>query len=120
MSKRLNKRIFLPLLLIVAICRAASAQPAPAAATQPIIYQRAEVLDLMKRVLNFQVKAYGDKAPINWQAGAFWAGVGGAYDATKDPAFHDAAVKWGEQAQWKLMLGNRPFHGDSLAVGQMY
>src|SRR5207237_9899342 len=85
-----------------------------------LVYQRADVLELMKRVMNFQIKAYEGKAPIGWEAGAFWAGVTGAMDATGDPAFHDAAKKWGEQAQWKLAIGTRTFHSDSIAVGQAY
>ena len=97
----------------------AATETKPASA-QPSIYQRDDVLAIMKRVLNFQVKAYGDKAPVTWQAGAFWAGVGGAMQATNDPAFHDAAKNWGEKANWKLAIDKRPFHSDSIAAGQMY
>ncbi len=123
MSKLRIKRIFELFLLAAALSIGMSsrllAQTAPTIAP-PLVYQRDDVVDLMKRVMNFQIKAYDGKALLTWQAGAFWAGVTGAMDATNDPAFHDAAKKWGEQAGWKLAVGTRTFHCDSIAVGQAY
>jgi rhamnogalacturonyl hydrolase YesR len=106
---------------VILIARAPFVQAQTTPSTPPpLVYQREDVLELMKRVMNFQIKAYGEKTPITWQAGAFWAGVTGAYDATKDPAFHDAAKKLGDTVNWKLNVGPRPFHSDSIAIGQCY
>ena len=86
--------------------------------TQPAVRDREQVKELMKRVMNFQIKAYGDTAPVNWQAAAFWSGVMGAYQATHDEDFYKAAHKWADAAGWKI--GKRPYHGDDIAVGQSY
>jgi rhamnogalacturonyl hydrolase YesR len=117
-AMRCNLGLFLAAILL-AMGQCASAQTTPST-PPPLVYQRDDVLDLMKRVMNFQIKAYDNKTPITWQAGAFWAGVTGAFDATKDPAFHDAAKKLGESVDWKLAVDRRPFHSDSVAIGQAY
>jgi rhamnogalacturonyl hydrolase YesR len=85
------------------------------------VYSRDEVKMLMKRVMDFQVRAYGDTptaAWTNWQAAPFWAGVMACYRATDDAAFYDATKKWGEGTAWKL--NRRTFHADDIAVGQAY
>ena len=110
-SMRFNLGLFLAAISIVtAQCSFAQTTPS---APPPLVYQREDVLELIKRVMNFQIKAYDNKTPttwqaaVNWQAGAFWAGVTGAFDATKDPAFHDAAKKLGESVNWKLGVDRR-------------
>jgi rhamnogalacturonyl hydrolase YesR len=96
--------------------------PVLAQTTQPstLVVNRDDVKSLMKRVLNFQVKAYDDSPKVNWQAGAFWAGVMAADQATGDPAFHDAAKNWGESVDWRLNVGSYSLHSDPIAVGQAY
>jgi rhamnogalacturonyl hydrolase YesR len=89
-----------------------------AQSTRPAVRDPQQVKELMKRVMNFQIKAYGDTAPVNWQAAAFWSGVMGAYDSTHDEDFYQAAKKWADAAGWKI--SKRPFHADDIAVGQSY
>ena len=121
MSIRFENRFFGGILLAIALaCMPSIGAFAQSQPASPLVYQQADVLELMKRVMNFQIKAYDNKTPLTWQAGAFWAGVTGAFDATKDPAFHDAAKKWATDANWKLAVDRRTFHCDSIAVGQAY
>src|SRR4051812_20111705 len=120
--------IVLPILgLIALLCPRLDAQtvdwskvppatlPAP---RQKTVYQGDELKDLMKRVMSYQVKAYGDKPSINWQAAPFWTGVMAAYKSTGDEAFYAEAKKWGQGTQFKI--SNRFFHADDTAVGQAY
>jgi rhamnogalacturonyl hydrolase YesR len=82
------------------------------------VYQGEPLKDLMKRVMQFQIKAYEGKYPVNWQAATFWAGVTQAWKSTGDEAFHRAAMTWGQGAKWKP--STRPYHADDVAVGQSY
>jgi rhamnogalacturonyl hydrolase YesR len=93
----------------------AATQPA---STQPVVYQGDGLRDLMKRVMNFQIKAYGAKEPVVWQADPFWLGVLADYKATGDEDFNKAAVHFGESNDWKV--GKRTFHADDISVGQAY
>lgn len=92
---------------------------ANAQTTQPkVVYQGEELKSLMRKVMDFQVRAYGNKAPIDWQAAPFWVGVLAAGRATQDPAFNEAAHAWADKVQWKI--GTRFFHADDVAVGQAF
>lgn len=91
---------------------------APATGPGAAIVGGRELVDLMKRVMAFQVRVYEGKPAIGWRDGAFWAGVMSAYAATGDDAFYQAARENGERAQWTL--GPRTFHADDLAIGQSY
>jgi rhamnogalacturonyl hydrolase YesR len=109
-------------LLFVALMNLLVATHASAQTTQAsrLVVDRDGVKSLMKRVMKFQVKAYADNPKVNWQAGAFWAGVMAADQATGDAAFHDAAKAWGEAVGWRLNVGSYTLHSDSIAVGQAY
>jgi rhamnogalacturonyl hydrolase YesR len=85
--------------------------------TRPV-YQGEELKQLMKRVMDFQVRAYGARASIEWQAAPFWDGVLAAHRSTGDEEFYQAAKKWGEATKWKI--GRRSFHADDTAIGQAY
>jgi rhamnogalacturonyl hydrolase YesR len=82
------------------------------------LLQPRNVHDLMLKVMNYQVHAYGNKYSVAWQSGAFWAGVMAAHTVTGDEDFYDAAHTWGENAKWAVE--KRHYHADDLAVGQSY
>ena len=125
MTNRLNKQGVIAIAFAMICAGAARAQTTRSTAS-PLVYQREEVNALMKRVMNFQIKAYSERpaanwqAAVNWQSGAFWAGVMAGEIATKDPAYHDATKKWGDSVDWKINTGTRSYHCDSIAVGQAY
>src|SRR5262245_13236413 len=73
---------------------------------------RAEIHEKMKRVMDFQVKAYGNNASWNWQAAPFWAGVLAAHKATGDEAFYEQAKAWGTKTGWTV--SERYFHADDV------
>src|SRR5215475_7269884 len=88
------RRSFLPLvLLLVSSCTFAQNDAQSPAGQEELKAQ-------MKRVMNFQIKAYGEKPSIVWQAAPFWAGVMADYKSTGDKEFLDAAEKWGKAADW--------------------
>jgi rhamnogalacturonyl hydrolase YesR len=89
-----------------------------ASAQQTAVYEGEPLKQLMHRVMDFQVKAYGSTHSINWQAAPFWVGVLAAYRATDDKTFLTEANKWAQGTQWKI--GPRYFHADDTAVGQAY
>lgn len=105
----------LALALIAATTFAQTSQPT---VKQKPVYPGPELTQLMRKVMDFQVKVYGDRPSINWQAAPFWAGVLAANRATGDQAFYDEAKKWAEGTQWKIT--GRFFHADDTAVGQAY
>ncbi len=60
------------------------------------------VKDLMKCV-----NAYTQENPYmetdrNWIRATYYTGVMGAYDATKDSAYLEQAIKWGQKHQWQV------------------
>src|SRR5262249_48001368 len=67
---------------------------------QTPVYEGEPLKQLMLRVMDFQVKAYGTTNSINWQAAPFWVGVLAAHRSTGDAAFLQAAKKWGDGTQW--------------------
>jgi rhamnogalacturonyl hydrolase YesR len=111
--------------MLISIClfaaRVGFAQTtAPGEHIKPV-YQGQELHQLMRQVMDFQIKAYGPTYTnmwINWQAAPFWVGVMASGRATDDPAFLEATRKWGNATQWKI--GRRYFHADDTAVGQAY
>lgn len=73
---------------------------------------------IMRKTADWQLKQLGAKAPVDWQHGAFYAGVMALADASPDPKYQAAMISVGEKNQWRL--GPRPFHADDHCVGQTY
>ena len=80
------------------------------------LVQRSFVKSLMERVMTSQENDYGGNVQIDWQAGTYYTGVFAAYLATGEPGFRQAAIGWGNAANWKI--GPRPFYADDLCMGQ--
>lgn len=85
-------------------------------ADQLALVQRPFLLSTMTQVVQFQEAEFGGKAPVDWKVGTYYTGVYAAYLATRTPALKDAAIAWGESANWKM--GPRPFYADDLCMGQ--
>jgi unsaturated rhamnogalacturonyl hydrolase len=89
----------------------------------PPAFDHAAVLDIMKRVANFQIKESPTTTNNDWIRGAFWAGVMATYRATRDTSFRDAAKEWATTSNWdQHMQGNPPRkrHADDQACMQTY
>ncbi|NQX00828.1 glycoside hydrolase family 88 protein [bacterium] len=80
------------------------------------LVQRPFVKSLMERVMAFQEKEYRGVLNIDWQAGTYYTGVLAAHLATGEPVFREAALAWGNAANWRT--GPRPFYADDLCMGQ--
>ena len=87
----------------------APGQP-PALAEIP---SKQEILDLMRKVNSWQlahpVMKPGDR---NWERGTWYTGVMAGWKATKDRAFFDQALAWGQESDWQV--GTEPTGANRL------
>lgn len=75
----------------------------------------------MKKVYAWQIAnpvAINIQNGNDWARGAFYSGVVRAYSATKDAAFLEGAMAYGESQNWQA--GQRFRHADDLAKGQSF
>jgi len=77
-----------------------------------------EIVAVMEHVADWQLANPGPWQPINWENGAFFAGVMALAPLSSSPRFHDAMMSLGEKHQWQL--APRPYHADDHVVGQTY
>jgi rhamnogalacturonyl hydrolase YesR len=119
------KRFFLSSLLgfMLLVCFASSR----IVASEPVedsIFSREFILDIMKRVADYQLKYpshhYSEKLdfPMGWVPASFYTGVMACYETTGDKKYLDAAISWGEKNKWKT--GPRLGYADDIACAQTY
>ncbi|MDB6113078.1 MAG: yteR 2, partial [Lacunisphaera sp.] len=77
-----------------------------------------EITGMMEGAADWQFRHPAKWKPLEWQNGAFYAGVMALTKSTRDARFLDQMVKLGEVNRWQL--GPRPYHADDHAVGQTY
>ncbi len=85
------------------------------------IYSGKYVRNIMKQVYSWQVTnpvIINEQNGNDWARGAFYSGVMRAYVATKEDAYLDGTVTYGNNQQW--MAGKRFRHADDLAKGQSF
>lgn len=80
--------------------QAAANTPLPGGARLP---SRQEILSELLRVNAWQL-AHPVMKPDdrNWERGTWYTGVMAAWEATKDPAFLEQALRWGQQHAWQV------------------
>ena len=77
--------------------------------------------DVMRRVLRWQLaqfEARGEAPDPGWKQAVFMTGVMGAYEATGDEEYRDAALAWVTSTGW--LPGPRARHADDHCAGQVY
>lgn len=77
-----------------------------------------EVLEVMKRVGDWQLAHPSQHPPTDWTQAAGYAGIMALAETSGDSKYREAIVAMGEKNQWQL--GPRIFHPDDHAVGQTY
>ena len=80
-----------------------------------------DVEEVMKRVLRWQLAEFEveREAPDpGWKQAVFMTGVMGAYEATGDEEYRDAALAWATSTGW--LPGPRARHADDHCAGQVY
>lgn len=93
------------------------------------VFSRPYIQTVMMRAFDWQIDNLVYRAPLpdgghqkisdtEWVRGAFFSGVMAAYEATRNPKYLDAAVKFAERNEWKP--GPRPRHADDHCVAQTY
>ena len=87
-------------------------------AAEPALPDRTQLSVLMHRVMDYQIREYQDKMPLDWKAGTFFTGVVAAYQATGESSFLDAATAWSQKAEWKVR--GKPYHADDICIAQTY
>ncbi|HVS70056.1 MAG TPA: glycoside hydrolase family 88 protein [Phycisphaerae bacterium] len=98
-----------------------AANPAPAVSGDP-----QKVLSLMEKMADTQLAQYGEKAPADWIAGAFYTGLAALYSAElghNHPQYLDAAVAIADKYNWSLQStggSHNIAHADNECIGQLY
>lgn len=100
--------------------------PDPATAPDTAPFSPSDIKDLMWRAAEYQLKSQArdemtSAGDINfeWVRGVYYTGVMGAYEATNDPRYLEAALKWGASKDWKPdPIDTR--HADWQCCGQPY
>ena len=83
--------------------------------------ERTDTEDVMKRVLRWQLAQFdaeGEAPEPEWKQAVFMTGVMGAYEATGDEEYRDAALAWATSTGW--LPGPRARHADDHCAGQVY
>ena len=79
-----------------------------------------EVVDLMKRVADWQLSHPSTHDPATWTQCASYTGIMALAAITSDARYHDAMLRMGEQNRWKLGTEGSPYLADDHCVGQVY
>lgn len=131
-------KILLPIALVAGVClagpviaaqnpsadaerRAAGDQPddpGPLATDLSPNLKRADILKVMKKVADWQLKEAESRYNIDWTFAALYDGLLGASRSTGDPRYHDRVLQVAEQNHWTL--GPRFEHADDHAIGLTY
>jgi rhamnogalacturonyl hydrolase YesR len=93
------------------------------------VLSRKSILTAMERAFDWQIDNIVYEAPLpdggfqdvsdtEWVRGAFFSGVMGAYEATDNPKYIEAAKEISESNAWQP--GPRPRHGDDHCIAQTY
>ncbi len=117
--------VLLPLALLAPQARAQAATTAPATpsvTTAPAPGFTAEqVIDVMRRAADYQLVAQAKTKPTTgWIRAAFYTGVMGIHETTKDPKYLDAAIAWSQRGNWAPANEHHWRHADDVACGQTY
>ncbi len=82
--------------------------------------QPAAVLDVMKRVADWQLSHPSRHDPADWTQCAGYTGFMALAAIGSDGRFHAAMVRMGEKNGWKLGTAGSPYLADDHCVGQVY
>jgi unsaturated rhamnogalacturonyl hydrolase len=85
-------------------------------------FRRAEVVDLMEKVCDYQIAhpwPFAADKIKDWERSTFYIGVMATYRTTKAPRFLNQALKWSRANHWETdsILG---VHADEMTAGQVY
>ena len=76
---------------------------AASAKSEPALPSRADILALMHRVDNYQIaNPVMPPNDRNWERGTWYTGVMEAWIVTRDQAFFNQALNWGNQNKWQV------------------
>jgi rhamnogalacturonyl hydrolase YesR len=79
----------------------------------------ADVLAIMKKVADWQLKKLGTSTANGWVEGAMWTGMLALYDVSKDAKYLDAAKAWASANSWQL-TGAPTTNADNQCAAQSY
>ncbi len=77
-----------------------------------------EIVDIMKKVFDWQMDTGWTHNNDDWTVGALFTGVMAAYKTAKDPNYYYAALQLSQGNNWEL--GSRKYHADDHCIGQTY
>jgi len=92
------------------------------AAVEPILRAPAkssgEVVDIMKKVFDWQENEGYGYDDTHWGTATFFTGVMAAYNTTRDPCYLNSALNLAQRTNWQL--GPRWYNADDRCIGQTY
>jgi unsaturated rhamnogalacturonyl hydrolase len=106
-------------LVVSVLCFFAS--PAFTADTRPS-FRRAEVVDLMEKVCDYQIAhpwPFANDKNKDWERSTFYIGVMATYRTTRASRFLNQALKWSRDNHWAID-STTGVHADEMTAGQVY
>lgn len=82
------------------------------------VLDSANILELMHKVADWQLENPRDFHILDWHYGAFYTGLMGLYETTKENRYLNEMINLGQKHDWKLL--NDIYHADRLTIGQVY
>ncbi len=94
--------------------------PAPGSRSAATLPSPDQIKAVMRRAADYQLTADAATAPTNnWVRAVFYTGVMATHRATGDKKYKNAAIAWGEAADWAPSAKN-PQHADNQTCVQTY
>jgi rhamnogalacturonyl hydrolase YesR len=78
------------------------------------------IKSLMHKVSNYRLKSGVQKIDNNWDGGAYFSGIMGLYQTTKEQKYLDSATAWGNYYNWTPYNGVNTTVGDNQCCEQTY
>jgi unsaturated rhamnogalacturonyl hydrolase len=81
-------------------------------------HARLAILDLMKRVADWQIHQLAGNSAATWQEAVFYTGLVATFTSTGELRFLEALLDWGNQNAWTPRVDR--MHPDNQCAGQTY
>ena len=84
----------------------------------PTVTEPMEVLAIMKKVADWQLKNPTGKQLNSWEYAPFYTGLMALYKTSNDKEYYNAMVEMGKAVKWETVA--RPYDANVLAISQVF
>lgn len=81
-------------------------------------FDSASIVGLMHQVADWQLENPREFHILDWHYGAFYTGLMGLYETTKENRYLNEMINIGQKYDWKLL--NDIYHADRLTIAQVF